>query len=806
MTLAYNRHINQLRQQSEQAYQNELNNYNDYHLKHIRVANKKDYQYMTYYKLEEYRSLNDEQANKDRIQNHLEQLLHYCHLRDSLVSMIISMKQGNISLYYGFEVKSHMNIKSQLESCFLDSKLLNMKEKMVYGYSGCICGDYSVFDINNALMTLKDVDGAFIFTMRPTSIDQEKQRLEDLYSEYSIASHINYDHGIGKNYHYQSHHTPTQEYVDLLENKLNYIKNPKERYVLTECFFASNNQKNLEIIGKHLTSHLSLVRDKRINNPLSIIYTDINPLNKIFTTYDCFYTQRINNGFNQLLSIKDASHLLLPPTQSFKGIQVYKQLKTDQDIHTFDITIPKFDKQPHLWIGNVDNQKYLLPKDYVTQHLFISGKPGFGKTTLVKRLIIELNKEGIKPFIIESAKKEYCTLINQIKDLKIYSAGKDGLDLKINVFEVDEGVMVAKHVSSLMGAFMSLFDGESPLPETMTRYINYLYKKHDIKMSDIGDKSMKYPTLEEFLAGIKDFVETHTDYEKKVKGNLSSAIYNRVSSLVEGPAGLILNCDKGMSLKSLMNQCTLVELDDIEEENRDFMTMILTMKINHVLRNLPLSPTLKHVLILEEAHNVLSNTEKIGVKPSKAITSSTYSRLLSEIRAYGIGIIVSDQRPSFISSDVIGQSRTKITFNLDEAKDIETLIMPYNLSMYQQSQVRLLNVGECLVSVSGYKEIVKLKVVPLEKNTDNHFGCLFCNKRCSTKENIQLNNYEKDYILKRIEYLNNQELVNYVNELVKQYHVENPICFLGQMLEQTNLIDTIKRRKLYIYKGGNHNG
>ena len=261
-----------------------------------------------------------------------------------------------------------------------------------------------------------------------------------------------------------------------------------------------------------------------------------------------------------------------------------------------------------------------------------------------------------------------------------------------------------------------------------------------------------------------------------------------------------------MSLKSMLNQNTLIELDDIEEENRDFMTMILTLKINHVLRNLPLSSSLKHVLVLEEAHNVLVNTEKIGLKPSKVTASLTYSRLLSEIRAYGIGIIISDQRPSLISSDVIGQSRTKITFNLDESKDIETLIMPYNLSPYQQSQLRLLNVGECLVSVSGYKEIVKINVVALDSNRTNHYGCLFCNKRCRDIESIVINDYEKSYILKRLEYLIGKEFRDYADELIKKYHAENPICFLGQLLNQTQLSDTLQRRKLYLYQGGKTNG
>lgn len=806
MTMAFNRHINRLREDSRQYYNHELNDYQTFHLKNIRINHKDDIKNMIYYKLEEYRALNDEKENKEKLLNSFEQLLHYCYLRNSVCCMIVNMNQGYISIYYGFEVKNNMNIRERLNSCFYDHRIVNMKENLNYLYSGCICGDYSELDINNVLKTFKNINGSFMFSFKPVSIENEKQRLEGLYNQFSRAASITYDHSMAKNYHYQSHNQQTKNFIDLLENKLQYINNPKQGFVLTECFFGANNRNDLEYIGKHLAGYLSIVQDQRINHSLSVIYTDINPLNHMFTTSQCFHINRINNGFNQLLSIKDASYLMLPPTTSFKGIQVYKQYKSDNDENIFDTSIPLFDKPSQLFIGyNKYNQKYLLPKDYLQQHLFIDGKPGFGKTTLVKRLIIELDREGIKPFIIESAKKEYASLVHHIKDIKVYSAGNDGIDLKINVFAVDDGIMVSKHVSSLIGAFMSLFDGESPLPETMTRYINYLYQKHNIKMSDMGNRNMTYPTLEEFLTGIQDFVENHTSYEKKVKGNLASAIYNRVASLVEGPAGQILNCDKGMSIQSMMNHCTLIELDDIEEENRDFMTMILTLKLNEYLRNMPLSDGLKHVLVLEEAHNILTNTENNNLKASKVQASLTYSRLLSEIRAYGIGIIISDQRPSQISSDVIGQSRSKITFNIDELKDIEALTVPFNLSPYQQSQLRLLKIGECLISIAGYKEIVKVKVEPLKKAKNNHYGCLFCNKKCSYKS-VNINEYEKEYILKRLEYLNGKEFVRFVDQLVRQYQINDPNCFLGQTLRQTQLSDILQRRKLYMYKGGTING
>ena len=802
MTIAFNRHINHLRQMSRDYYQHELNDYSSMHLKNVHISHKQDIKPMIYYQLKEYRSLNDDNENKDKLLTALQQLLHYCYLRDSVCTMIVNMNHGKVSIYYGFEVKNNMNIRERLNSCFYDNRIVNGKDIIGDSYGGCICGDYSIFDINNAIKTLKNVNGSFMFSFKPIDINHEKQRLEGLYNQFSHAGSLTYDHTMGKNYHYQSSNQQTISYLQLLENKLDYIRNPKDGYVLTECFFSANNRNDLEYIGKHLAGYLSLVKDDRINHSLSIVYTDIHPLNQLFITQGCFHSDKINKGFNQLLSIKDASCLLLPPTMSFDGIEVYKQYKDDKDENIFDAHIPIFDKQSQLYIGqNIFNQRYLLPKDYLQQHIFIDGKPGFGKTTLVKRLIIELNNQGIKPFIIESAKKEYGSLIHHIKDLKVYSAGKDGLDLKINVFEVDEGIMVSKHVSSLIGAFMSLFDGESPLPETMTRYINYLYQKHHISMSDIGKKNADYPTLEEFLSGVEDYVLNHTSYEKKVKGNLSSAIYNRVASLVEGPAGAILNCSHGMSIRSLMNHCTLIELDDIEEDNRDFMTMILTMKLNAYLRNMPLSKELKHVLVLEEAHNILTNTEKNNLKESKIKASLTYSRLLSEIRAYGIGIIISDQRPSQISSDVIGQSRIKITFNIDEYKDIEAITIPFNLSAYQQSQLRLLNVGECLVSVAGYKEVVKIKVAPLDNKNTHHYGCMFCNKRCH-KEEFTINEYEKDYILKRIEYLNDDELVKYVNQLTQQYKVEDINCFLGQLLKETQLSDVMQRRKLYMFKGG----
>lgn len=792
----YNSEINRKRQRVTDEMTMETGAYfAPFHLHHMHLQNVQVYPQMIYYKLNEYRL---EKSNQ--MQEHFKELIRLCCQMNCMMNIVYVIEHQTVSLYYGFEVNQHyQSVKEHLKHCFYDVSLTNQKPMTQHlsQYGGCIVGNYQQLSIDTLIQSLLPYDGVISLLMKGQPIEQERLRIQRKLNDYQPTQQITY---AIQGYHYQNNDNALHDLVRVLQEKEAYLQDKNAPFVLCECYFSSSSFMTCQYYGQHLSSCFA-----KDHGQSYIIYTDRNPMqNQIFMSQSCFRCHKVDNSLSQLLSFQDASQLCIPPTLSFMGFDVYQPYKDETHQQPFDFKQPLFDQPAHLLIGyNQYQQPYFLPIEYLKQHVYVDGKPGFGKTYLVKTLIIELMKAGIDILVIESAKKEYCLLKDYIPHFKVYSAGLDALPLKINLFVPEKGTLISQHVSSIIGAFMSLFDGDSPLPEALTRYIYYLYQKHHIDMNMLAREDMDYPTIHDFLDGVDDFIQKHTTYESKVKGNLTSAIYTRVASLLEGPTGNIIDCQRGISIAQLMKQTTIIELDDIESDNRDFVIMILTNLINQYLRNQPLSSTLQKVLVIEEAHHILMNTQSNNLKATKVSASDSYSRLLSEIRAYGVGIMISDQRPSRISSDVIGNSRVKMTFNISEHQDIQAISQDYRLSPYQENQLSLLKNGEFLMNVGGYKEIVQLKCQNKTPSLNRHWGCLFVQDEYQQVDTQQIKN--KAYILKRITYLDGQQLYQLIHQLCEVHHISQPICLLGQLLEETTLSDIQKRRILYsMYQEINH--
>ena len=83
---------------------------------------------------------------------------------------------------------------------------------------------------------------------------------------------------------------------------------------------------------------------------------------------------------------------------------------------------------------DLEKNPFYLSRDSMAKHTFIAGVTGSGKTTTCHRLLSEANM----PFlVIEPAKTEYRTLINQDKDLVVFTLGNETVaPFRINPFEV----------------------------------------------------------------------------------------------------------------------------------------------------------------------------------------------------------------------------------------------------------------------------------------------------------------------------------------------------------------------------------
>ncbi len=116
---------------------------------------------------------------------------------------------------------------------------------------------------------------------------------------------------------------------------------------------------------------------------------------------------------------------------------------------------------------------------------------------------------------------------------------------------------------------------------------------------------------------------------------------------------------------------------------------------------------LKNVIMLEEAHVLLDADERSsgeGEANPAAVAKGLVKRMLAEIRAYGVGMIIADQSPRKVSSDVVGLTNIKLAFRLVERTDKEILANSSNMSEQQIERLARLKPGEAFLFFDKLEE------------------------------------------------------------------------------------------------------
>jgi hypothetical protein len=130
---------------------------------------------------------------------------------------------------------------------------------------------------------------------------------------------------------------------------------------------------------------------------------------------------------------------------------------------------------------------------------------------------------------------------------------------------------------------------------------------------------------------------------------------------------------------------------------------------------------LRHLTLIEEAHRLLRNTStdqssEVSANPrGRAI--EVFSNILSEIRAFGEGIMIAEQVPTKLTADAIKNSNLKVLHRLVAEDDRKIIGASINLDDTQKRRMATLTVGEAVVYVEGLRKPV-LVSVPLSSRKD----------------------------------------------------------------------------------------
>ncbi len=378
--------------------------------------------------------------------------------------------------------------------------------------------------------------------------------------------------------------------------------------------------------------------------------------------------------------------------ESSKGAKSY----TSNIINAGDITVGKLRAS-----SKGDTLGFSL-KD-LAKHMLVVGTPGSGKTTFSVSLLDRLWKDHRIPFlVIEPAKNEYRALVQSIPDLQVFTPGKNFISpFVFNPFVPPKNVKLETYKSTLKTAFAAAVSMSTPLDKIFEESINNCYS--DFRWLDtytVDDKG-KIFNISDF---IKCFQETFDQigYTGDAK-NIGRAGVVRLNSLVN-----LFDNYFSIPIEDILKKPTIIELAAIENSDQKalLIALLLLSILAYVNANYVGEGGLKNVILLEEAHVLLDANTNAGqgdANPS-AIAQGLVKRMLAEIRSYGVGLIIADQSPRKVSTDVVALTDMKMVFRLVESEDKQIIGDSTNMSEAQVQRLAKLKPGEAFLFFNKLEE------------------------------------------------------------------------------------------------------
>lgn len=332
----------------------------------------------------------------------------------------------------------------------------------------------------------------------------------------------------------------------------------------------------------------------------------------------------------------------------------------------------------------------------LAKHMLVVGTPGSGKTTFSVSLLDRLWKDHRIPFlVIEPAKNEYRALVQSIPELQVFTPGKNFISpFVFNPFVPPKNVKLETYKSTLKTAFSAAVSMSTPLDKIFEETINNCYS--DFRWLDTYTSDDKGRTF-----NISDFVKCFQQTFDEIgytgdARNIGRAGVVRLNSLVN-----LFDNYHSIPIEDMLQKPTIIELAAIENADQKalIISLLLLSILAYVNANYVGEGGLRNVILLEEAHVLLDADTNVGqgeANPS-AIAQGLLKRMLAEIRSYGVGLIIADQSPRKVSTDVVALTDMKMVFRLVESVDKQIIGDSTNMTDAQVQRMAKLKPGEAFL-------------------------------------------------------------------------------------------------------------
>ena len=413
-----------------------------------------------------------------------------------------------------------------------------------------------------------------------------------------------------------------------------------------------------------------------------------------------------------------AIHMGLP-RHSVCGLPVIEHANFGQEIVTYDrqrysagITLGNIFN-----MGNVCNNKTVLNLNSLAMHTFVTGSTGSGKSNTIYEIIRQLDNFGVSYLVIEPAKGEYKNIFGNYPDVHVFGTNPQFTEiLRINPFKFPKGVHVLEHIDRLVELLNVCWPMYAAMPAVLKEAILQTYQAcgWDLMESRNRYSDELFPTFRDLLDELV-IVITRSAYSEEVKSNYIGSLVTRVKSLTNGLNSQIFSSDE-VDNTTLFDKKVIVDISRIGSvETKSLIMGILIMRLNEyrVAFSTEMNMPLRHVTVLEEAHNILkrvSTEQNIEGANVAGKSVEMLSNAIAEMRTYGEGFIIADQSPSAVDISAIRNTNTKIIMRLPDEMDRRMAGKAAGLKDNQLDEIAKLPKGVAVVYQNDWVESVLCKV------------------------------------------------------------------------------------------------
>lgn len=420
-----------------------------------------------------------------------------------------------------------------------------------------------------------------------------------------------------------------------------------------------------------------------------------------------------------------AIHMGLP-RHSVRGLPVVKHAPFAQEVITRKVGGERTVGIGSVYhLGQTTDTKVKLDLDSLSMHTFVTGSTGSGKSNAVYHLLSEVRRKGVPFLVVEPAKGEYK---NVFTDIKCYGTNpKLGELLKINPFSFPEGIHVLEHIDRIVEIFNVCWPMYAAMPAVLKESIEqaYISAGWELDLSENTKVEGLFPTFDDVLRELSATINGSA-YSSDTKGDYIGSLSTRIKSLTNGINGRIFVSDE-MDLADLFDRSAIIDISRVGAMETKALIMglvVLKLQEYRMANSTGMNAPLKHITVLEEAHNLLKKTSTEQTAESSNMVGKSVEMLtnaIAEIRTFGEGFVIVDQAPNLLDTATIRNTNTKIILRLPESTDREVTGGAIGLNEQQFGELSKLPTGVAAIYQNDWQEAV-LCSLPGYEPYDFRFG------------------------------------------------------------------------------------